>query len=170
MHVKGQRSTAICSWLHFPQHRKLLESKWLGALEKGNMQRANAWWYLNGHVWQWHLTTEIHKNDSHLKDVSRKAHGDKSEQTVRWSKHQLIIYLIPMPYFDIFWYTLWHTLAHVYITNWKDPPCLMGKLPISTGPFSMAICVTVITKFIYCYFNPQFDHNQMARWEFIVDS
>ena len=27
------------------------------------------------------------------------------------------------------------------ITNWKDPPCLMAKSTISTGPFSMSLFV-----------------------------
>ena len=30
-------------------------------------------------------------------------------------------------------------LVNVYITNWKDPPVFMGKLTISTGPFSIAM-------------------------------
>ena len=31
-------------------------------------------------------------------------------------------------------------LVNVYILLWKDPPSLMGKSTISTGPFSMAKC------------------------------
>ena len=32
-----------------------------------------------------------------------------------------------------------YPLVNVYIANWKDPPFLMGKSTISTGPFSIAM-------------------------------
>ena len=31
-------------------------------------------------------------------------------------------------------------LVNSHILPWKDPPCLMGKSTISTGPFSIALC------------------------------
>ena len=34
-----------------------------------------------------------------------------------------------------------YPLVNVYIANWKDPPFLMGKSTISTGPFSIAMLV-----------------------------
>jgi len=34
-----------------------------------------------------------------------------------------------------------YPLVNVYITNWKDPPFLMGKSAISTGPFSIAMLI-----------------------------
>ena len=35
-----------------------------------------------------------------------------------------------------------HSGKRVYITNWKDPPSLLGKLTISTGPFSSSQSVS----------------------------
>ena len=34
-----------------------------------------------------------------------------------------------------------YPLVNCHITNWKDPPFLMGKLTTSTGPFSIAMLV-----------------------------
>jgi hypothetical protein len=42
-----------------------------------------------------------------------------------------------MVYWDIM---VIYPLVNVYITNWKDPPFLMEKSTISTGPFSTANC------------------------------
>ena len=40
-------------------------------------------------------------------------------------------------------YLIWDftgpNLGNMHKTNWKDPPCSMGKLTISTGPFSIAM-------------------------------
>ena len=35
----------------------------------------------------------------------------------------------------------WDTLWWTYKKQWKDPPFLMGKSTISTGPFSIAMLV-----------------------------
>ena len=40
--------------------------------------------------------------------------------------------------YPFFMANLIYPLVNVYITNWEDPPFFMGKLTISTGPFSTA--------------------------------
>ena len=41
---------------------------------------------------------------------------------------------------SIYMYNIYiYPLVNCYISIWKDPPCLMGKSTISTGPFSIAI-------------------------------
>ena len=39
----------------------------------------------------------------------------------------------------LWWEDLSYPLVNVYKKLWKDPPCSMGKLTISTGPFSIAM-------------------------------
>ena len=55
---------------------------------------------------------------------------------------------------------IWYPLVNVYITNWKDPPCSMGKSSISMVIFNSKLLVItrgyipIISHYINHYKNP----------------
>jgi len=60
-----------------------------------------------------------------------------------------------------------YPLVNVYITNWKDPPCFMGKLTISMAIFNSY--VTNYQRVILCD-DLQYMLIVVKKWSLVVTS